>query len=68
MREGGGDARCKYLKFFSFSASSSEEDFVESGRTCCIHTLLLVFHSQLIERDNHTMVEEEEEVEDDGDE
>lgn len=37
-REGGGDARCKNLKFFSFS-SSSEKDFVESGRTCCIHTV-----------------------------
>lgn len=37
--ERGGDARCKNLKFFSFS-SSSEEDFVESGRTCCIHTVV----------------------------
>jgi len=30
--------------------------------------ILLFFHVYLIERDNHTMVEEEEEVEDDGDE
>lgn len=38
MKGREGDARCKNLKFFSFSSSSEEdEDFVESGRTCCIH-------------------------------
>lgn len=30
--------------------------------------ILLVFHTYLIERDNHTTVEEEEDDEDDGDE